>query len=133
MALGITAEHRELAQSVRDWAARHVPAGVRRAGADGPAGPPAGGPDRLLGPLAAQGLLGLPLPEGHGGQGYRIEELAIATEELGRALAPGAFLPTVLASAALMADGAAAGRLGKVLGSPGGGAGGRGGPLGPPG
>ena len=117
MALGITAEHRELAQSVRDWAARHVPAGVRRAGADGPAGMPAAGPDPLLGPLAAQGLLGLHLPEEHGGQGYRIEELAIATEELGYALAPGAFLPTVLASAALMADGAAAGRLGKLLAS----------------
>src|SRR6185312_12257685 len=117
MALGITAEHRELAQSVRDWAARHVPAGVRRAGADGPAGTPAAGPDPLLGPLAAQGLLGLHLPEEHGGQGYRIEELAIATEGLGCALAPGAFLPTVLASAALMADGAAAGRLGKLLAS----------------
>jgi len=117
MALGITAEHRELAQSVRDWAARHVPAGVRRAGADGPAWMPAAGPDPLLGLLAAQGLLGLHLPEEHGGQGYRIEELAIATEELGCALAPGAFLPTVLASAALMADGAAAGRLGKLLAS----------------
>jgi len=117
MALGITAEHRELAQSVHDWAARHVPAGVRRAGADGPAGTPAAGPDPLLGPLAAQGLLGLHLPEEHGGQGYRIEELAIATEGLGCALAPGAFLPTVLASAALMADGAAAGRLGKLLAS----------------
>ena len=156
MALGITAEHRELAQSVRDWAARHSPAGVRRAAADGPdraagvsgaagaAGGPAAGPDRLLGPLAAQGLLGLHLPEEHGGQGYRIAELAVATEELGRALVPGAFLPTVLASAVLasgvrasgvrasavrasaapppdgaaagrLPDGAAAGRLGKLL------------------
>ena len=41
----------------------------------------------------------------------------MAIEELGRALVPGAFLPTVLASAVLMADGAAAGRLGKLLAS----------------
>jgi alkylation response protein AidB-like acyl-CoA dehydrogenase len=115
MALGITAEHRELAQSVRDWAGRHAPAEVRRAAADGPAGAPASGPDGLLGALAAQGLLGLHLPEEHGGQGYRIEELAVATEELGRALVPGAFLPTVLTSALLVADGAAPARLGKLL------------------
>jgi alkylation response protein AidB-like acyl-CoA dehydrogenase len=115
MALGITAEHRELAQSVRDWAGRHAPAEVRRAAADGPAGAPARGPDGLLGALAAQGLLGLHLPEEHGGQGYQIEELAVATEELGRALVPGAFLPTVLASALLMADDAAPARLGKLL------------------
>jgi len=109
MGLGITAEHRELGQSVRDWAGRHCPAEVRRAGG------PDGGATGLLGALAAQGLLGLHLPEEHGGQGYRIEELAIATEELGRALVPGAFLPTVLASALLMADGAAPARLGKLL------------------
>jgi 3-oxochol-4-en-24-oyl-CoA dehydrogenase len=102
MALGITAEHRELAESVRGWAGRHASA-------------PTAEPDRLLAALAAQGLLGLHLPEEHGGQGYRIEELAVATEELGRALVPGAFLPTVLASALLMADGAAPARLGKLL------------------
>ena len=51
--------------------------------------------------LAAQGLLGLHLPEALGGQGYGVPELAVATEELGRALLPGGFLPTVLASAVL--------------------------------
>src|SRR5206468_7311086 len=51
--------------------------------------------------LAAQGLLGLHLPESLGGQGYGLPELAIAVEELGRSLLPGAFLPTVLASAIL--------------------------------
>jgi 3-oxochol-4-en-24-oyl-CoA dehydrogenase len=111
MALGLTAEHVELAQSVRDWAARHCPDEVRRAAADSAAGDGFTG----LGSLAAQGLPGLHLPESCGGQGYGIEELAVAVEELGRALAPGAFLPTVLASALLVADGAAPARLGKLL------------------
>ena len=51
--------------------------------------------------LAEQGLLSLHVPEEHGGQGYGLPELAVALEELGRALVPGAFLPTVLASAVL--------------------------------
>ncbi|MGH3391987.1 MAG: acyl-CoA dehydrogenase, partial [Actinomadura sp.] len=57
--------------------------------------------------LAAQGLLGLHLPEEHGGQGFGLVELAVALEELGRANAPGPYLPTVLASAAIATSGAA--------------------------
>ena len=51
--------------------------------------------------LAEQGLLGLHLPEDVGGAGYGFMELAVVTEELGRNLVPGPFLPTVLASAVL--------------------------------
>ena len=61
--------------------------------------------------LAAQGLLGLHVPEADGGQGGGLGELAIAIEELGRALTPGSFVPTVLASAVLTA----AGVTGKAL------------------
>ena len=62
---------------------------------------------RLAAPgLAEQGILGLHVPEADGGQGYGLPELAVAVEELGRALIPGAFLPTVLASAALIEAGA---------------------------
>ena len=50
-------------------------------------------------------MLGLHLPEEHGGQGFGLPELAVALEELGRALVPGASLPTVLASAVLAAAG----------------------------
>ena len=101
MALGLTPEHLELAAAVRGWAERHCPVDVPRAAS----GQPDGGGQQYrdtLGPsLAAQGVLGLHLPEKHGGQGYGLPELAVATEELGRALLPGAFLPTVWASAVL--------------------------------
>ncbi|MGH3121115.1 MAG: acyl-CoA dehydrogenase [Streptosporangiaceae bacterium] len=91
MALGVSEDHLELAASVRGWAGRHCGPGVV---ADSY-------PRVLRAGLAGQGLLGLHLPEEHGGQGYGLSELAVALEELGRALVPGGFLPTVLASALL--------------------------------
>ncbi len=105
MALGLHEEHLELAASVRGWAARHAsPATARSAAEAGDAG---AGHYRaeLATALAEQGLLGLHLPETEGGQGFGLPELAIATSELGSALLPGAFLPTVLASAVLSAAG----------------------------
>src|SRR5215470_1096924 len=106
MALALTEEHLALAESVRGWAGRVAPTeAIRAAVADGD-----GGAELYTGTLrpalAAQGLLGLHLPESLGGQGYGLPELAIAVEELGRALVPGAFLPTVLASAILHGAGA---------------------------
>ena len=53
----------------------------------------------------ASGWLGLHLPEEHGGSGYGLEELVVVVEELGRAVAPGPFVPTVIASAILAAAG----------------------------
>src|SRR5690606_39846809 len=44
--------------------------------------------------------------EDAGGQGFGILEQAVALEELGRALVPGPYTPTVLASAVLHASGA---------------------------
>ena len=106
MALALTEEHRALAESVRGWAGRAAPAEVLRgAVADGDGGG-ALYTGTLRPALAGQGLLGLHLPESLGGQGYGLPELAIAAEELGRALVPGAFLPTVLASAILHGAGA---------------------------
>ena len=52
---------------------------------------------------AALGWLGLHVPEEHGGSGYGLEELVVVVEQLGRAVAPGAFVPTVVASAVLVA------------------------------
>src|SRR4051794_38667350 len=49
--------------------------------------------------LAGQGWLGLAVDERYGGQGYGFVELAVVLEELGRAMAPGPFVPTVLAAA----------------------------------
>jgi alkylation response protein AidB-like acyl-CoA dehydrogenase len=111
MALALTEEHVQLAESVRSWAARNSPPDTVRAAADGTDGGAARYRD-VLGPgLAEQGLLGLHVPEADGGQGFGLPELAIAVEELGRALLPGAFVPTALASAALVA----AGVSGKML------------------
>ena len=58
--------------------------------------------------LGAQGWLGLHVDEAHGGSGYGIPELAVVLEEFGRDLAPGPFLPTVLAAALLQRGGSEA-------------------------
>jgi 3-oxochol-4-en-24-oyl-CoA dehydrogenase len=130
MALGLTEEHLELAQAVRGWAQRHCPPELVRAAADEAARPGSAEAYRqLLAPgLAEQGVLGLHVPELDGGQGYGLPELAVALEELGRALVPGGFLPTVLSSSALvtagvtgkllagLADGSRAGALALVTG-----------------
>jgi 3-oxochol-4-en-24-oyl-CoA dehydrogenase len=113
MALGLIGEHLDLATAVRGWASRHSPPELVRAAAEGPDSGSARYLEALAPALAEQGLLGLHLPEADGGQGYGLPELAVAAEELGRALLPGAFLPTVLASAAL----AAAGTGGKLVAS----------------
>jgi 3-oxochol-4-en-24-oyl-CoA dehydrogenase len=101
MALALTEEHVALAESVRGWAAHAAPPARIRSILE--AGDHGAGwyRDELRPGLAAQGLLGLHLPEALGGQGYGLPELAVATEELGRALFPGGFVPTVLASAVL--------------------------------
>jgi len=102
MALAVTDEHRQLGEAVSGWAERHSPPGTAREAIDG------GGlvyREKLAPGLASQGLLGLHLTEAAGGQGYGLPELAVAVAELGRALVPGAFLPTVLASAVLAASG----------------------------
>ncbi|ROO84110.1 alkylation response protein AidB-like acyl-CoA dehydrogenase [Actinocorallia herbida] len=100
MAIGLTEEHEDLAESVRGLAERHVTQAVLRAALDA---------DEETRPafwrhLAEQGLLGLHLAEEHGGQGFGLLELAVVTEELGRAAAPGPFVPTVLASSVIAAS-----------------------------
>ena len=106
MTLGLTEEHLQLAEAVAAWAQRHCPPEVVRTAADGPDSGSAHYQATLAPGLAEQGLLGLHVPEEDGGQGFGLPELAVALEELGRALVPGAFLPTVFASAALVGAGA---------------------------
>ena len=45
------------------------------------------------------------MPEDRGGSGYSLEELVVVVEQFGRAIAPGPFVPTVIASAVLAAVG----------------------------
>ena len=54
--------------------------------------------------LAEAGLLGLVVPAAHGGMGLGLLEACVFLQELGRVVAPGPFLPTLLAALAI-ADG----------------------------
>jgi 3-oxochol-4-en-24-oyl-CoA dehydrogenase len=53
------------------------------------------------------GWLGLHIDEEYGGSGYGLPELVVVIEELGRAVAPGLLVPTVIASAVIAAEGTA--------------------------
>ncbi|NIR38813.1 MAG: acyl-CoA dehydrogenase, partial [Actinobacteria bacterium] len=83
MSIAVTPEHEELATSVRRWAERHAPPAVVRAAVE--PGDARARPD-FWSALADQGLLGLHLDEEFGGSGAGIVEVAIACEQLGRAL-----------------------------------------------
>ena len=111
MTLALTEEHLALAESVRGWAGQAAPVPVIRSAVDAEDHGAALYRDTLRPGLAAQGLLGLHLPEALGGQGAGLPELAVAAGELAHALVPGAFLPTVLAGAVLVSaiDGTADG------------------------
>jgi alkylation response protein AidB-like acyl-CoA dehydrogenase len=97
MTIGLTEEHRDLRDAVRAFTSRQVTQAVVRTAVDAETEKaPAFWAD-----LAALGLLGLHLPEDASGAGYGLVEPAVVLEELGRAMTPGPFLPTVLASAVL--------------------------------
>src|SRR4051794_3240972 len=51
--------------------------------------------------LVEMGVLGLHVPEEYGGAGGDLTDLVVTVEELGRAVTPGAFVPTVVASAVI--------------------------------
>jgi alkylation response protein AidB-like acyl-CoA dehydrogenase len=99
MSIAITDDHRALADTASDFLLKNGARGAARGLLDGA--------DDSLPPfwadLAALGWLGLHIAEEHGGSGYGFPELVIVVEELGRAMAPGPFVPTVVASATLAA------------------------------
>ncbi|MEU9116124.1 acyl-CoA dehydrogenase [Streptomyces sp. NPDC048483] len=103
MGIGITQEHRDLAEAARGWAARAVPPEEIRKLLDAPPG--RHGRPAYWDPLAAQGLLGLHLPEADGGGGGALLDLAVVLEEMGRAALPGPYLPTTLAAELLRRGG----------------------------
>jgi alkylation response protein AidB-like acyl-CoA dehydrogenase len=82
---------------VRSFLRRKRPARGALAGADVTA--------KFWQDLSALGWLGLHLPVDVGGSGFGLIELAIVVEALGRACAPGAFLPAVVVSGAVAAAG----------------------------
>ncbi|OBG00656.1 acyl-CoA dehydrogenase [Mycobacterium sp. 852014-52450_SCH5900713] len=103
MGIALTDDHRELAEVARGfltsqkarWAARSLLDAAEESR------PP------FWQNLVELGWLGLHVDEEHGGSGYGLPELVVVVEELGRAVAPGPFVPTVIASAVIAKDGSA--------------------------
>jgi 3-oxochol-4-en-24-oyl-CoA dehydrogenase len=97
MSIAITEEHRALAQTVSDLLAKHQTRAAARALLTAEAEPL---PD-FWAELAGLGLLGLHIPAGQGGSGFGLSETLVVAEQMGRQLAPGPYVPTVIASAVL--------------------------------
>ena len=104
MPIAITDDHRALAETAAEVLAKRDARAAARRLLDAPT---EALPD-LWPEFAELGWLGLHLPEAHGGSGYGLEELVVVVEALGRAMAPGPFVPTVIASAVVNAAGDAA-------------------------
>ena len=97
MAIAITEEHLELARVARAFLTDNGARAAARALLEAP--------EEVLPAFWKQlcelGWTGLHLPEAFGGQGFGLPELVVVIEELGHAVAPGPFLPTVWASAVI--------------------------------
>jgi 3-oxochol-4-en-24-oyl-CoA dehydrogenase len=99
MSIAITEDHKALADVVADFCVKNDLRGQARVLLDNdPEDLPATWPA-----MAELGWLGLHVSEAHGGSGYGLPELVVVVEQLGRELAPGPFVPTVVASAAIAA------------------------------
>jgi alkylation response protein AidB-like acyl-CoA dehydrogenase len=102
MSIAITSDHQVLAKTAADFldknASRAAARGLLEAATETlPSFWPA---------MAELGWLGMHLPEEYGGSGFGLPELVVVVEELGRAVTPGPFVPTVIASAVIAAAGA---------------------------
>jgi alkylation response protein AidB-like acyl-CoA dehydrogenase len=102
MSLAITEDHRALTDVARSFLAKHDARAAARAqlNSDTESLP------SFWSELAGLGWLGLHIPEDRGGEGYGLPELSLVLEALAGAVAPGPFLPTVLASALINVLGA---------------------------
>ncbi|MGQ0825043.1 MAG: acyl-CoA dehydrogenase [Actinomycetota bacterium] len=107
MAIGITEEHEALRAAVCRFVENRIDAGVARAALDAvhETRP------EFWRALTEPGWLGLHIAAEHGGAGYGAVEQAVVIEELGRAVAPGAYVPTAVAAAVLQEAGGPAAEL----------------------
>ncbi len=101
MSIAITEEHRALAQTVAGLLTKHQSRAAARSllGAEADARP------AFWAELSGLGLLGLHISEEHGGSGFGLPETLVVAEQMGRYLAPGPFVPTVITSAVLAVAG----------------------------
>jgi 3-oxochol-4-en-24-oyl-CoA dehydrogenase len=99
MPIAITDDHQSLARTVSDFLGARGARDAARKLLEAEAEPlPA-----FWAELGELGWLGLHIPEAYGGSGFGLPELVVVVEELGRAVAPGPFVPSVIASAVLAA------------------------------
>jgi 3-oxochol-4-en-24-oyl-CoA dehydrogenase len=101
MPIAITEDHRTLGHTASDFLAKHDSRGAARALLESDTEPM----PSFWNDMAELGWLGLHLPEQRGGSGFGLTELVVVVEELGRALTPGPFVSTVIASAVIDAAG----------------------------
>jgi 3-oxochol-4-en-24-oyl-CoA dehydrogenase len=94
MPIALSDEHQEQRRSARRWLDAHCPPDVPRALLDAEVEEV----QPVWKELAAQGWLGIHLPEEFGGQGFGLFELAVLLEETGWSVVPGPLLPTVVSS-----------------------------------
>src|SRR5271166_3796037 len=101
MPIAISEEHRALAQTVADFLTHHQSRSAARSllEAEVDALP------AFWAELGGLGLVGLHVSEEHGGSGFGLAETLVVAEQMGRYLAPGPFVPTVMASAVLAVAG----------------------------
>ena len=92
MSIAITDEHQELATTVRGVLTSHKALQAARALLESDEEPR----PSYWNDMAELGWLGIHLPEEFGGSGAGLLELVVVLDELGRQVAPGPFLPTVL-------------------------------------
>ena len=109
MPIAIIESHRELESVARTFLEKTGARQAARALLDAPDEPP----PSFWNEIAGMGWMGLHIPEDFGGAGYGLPELVVVLQELGRALAPGPFLPTVMASATIVRSGTGR-RLGQL-------------------
>jgi alkylation response protein AidB-like acyl-CoA dehydrogenase len=101
MSIAISEEHRALAKTVADFLTDHQ----SRAGARSLLTAEADTLPTFWAELGSLGLLGLHISEELGGSGFGVPETLVVAEQMGRYLAPGPFVPTVITSAVLAAAG----------------------------
>ena len=102
MSIAITEEHRALAQTVAGLLTKHQSRAAARGLLEAEE---ADARPAFWAELSGLGLLGLHISEEHGGSGFGLAETLVVAEQMGRYLAPGPFVPTVIASAVLAAAG----------------------------
>ena len=99
MDLGLSEEQQMLREFARDFLEKECPESYVRQMEEDEHGY---SPD-VWRKIGEQGWTGLMIPEAYGGAGMGFLDLMVLTEELGRALTPGPFLPTCIAAIALLA------------------------------